>query len=108
MATEAVKHDGGKPNFDLLPPESLAQVQAVLEFGARKYAPHNWRKGMGWRRLLGACFRHLFAWACGEDKDPESGQSHLAHAACCILFLLSYEVTGAGTDDRFKRTEDAS
>lgn len=104
----AKKFDTGKPNFDLLPPEALAEVQRVLEFGAAKYEPHNWRKGMAWRRLLGAVFRHLFAFAAGEDKDPESGLSHLAHASCCILFLLSYTVTGAGTDDRFKQTDETN
>jgi hypothetical protein len=98
----AVKHDSGKPSLDLLPVESLYEIQRVMEFGAQKYAVHNWRKGMGWRRPLGAALRHLFAWAAGEDLDPESGLSHLAHAGCNILFLLSYSKTGAGTDDRYK------
>ena len=38
----------------------------------------------------------------GEDKDPESGLSHLAHAACCIMFLLEFEKTHPELDDRYK------
>lgn len=101
--SEGLKHDTGKPTFDLLPPEALAEMQKALEFGATKYDAWNWSKGMAWLRIWNACLRHLFAWAQGEDKDPESGLSHLAHAANCILFLISYEKTGVGTDDRNKR-----
>lgn len=99
---EATKHDSQKPRTDLLPFEALEEVSKVLAHGASKYADHNWRKGMAWSRLLGASLRHLFSWAKGEDLDEESGLSHLAHAACCILFLISYTLNGSGTDDRYK------
>jgi hypothetical protein len=36
----------------------------------------------------------------GEDKDPETGFSHLSHVGCCALFLIAYELRGAGLDDR--------
>ena len=94
------KFDGGKPPMWLLPGESLAQVAFVLEHGAVKYGTHNWRGGMSWSRLLSACLRHVFAFCRGEDLDPETGINHLAHACCCLLFLLSYSETGSGTDDR--------
>jgi hypothetical protein len=35
-----------------------------------------------------------------DGRDHESGRSHLAHAACCVLFLLAYERRKVGTDDR--------
>jgi hypothetical protein len=98
----AKKFDSAKPRMDLLPMDALEQVADVLGFGAQKYAAHNWAKGMAWSRLLGACLRHVGRWSLGEDKDPETGLSHLAHAACCILFLLAYEKRGVGQDDRFK------
>ena len=100
---EAVKHDQGKVPYDLLPTSALHGVAEVLGFGAKKYAPNNWRKGMGWSRLVGAALRHLTAWNDGEDKDPESNLSHLKHAACCIAFLIEYEEKKLGKDDRFKR-----
>jgi hypothetical protein len=96
------KDDGGKVNLSLLPFESLIEIGKVLDFGAKKYAAHNWRGGMKWSRLLSAMLRHTFAFIRGEDKDPETGLSHMAHAGCCVLFLLSYVLTANGEDDRFK------
>lgn len=98
--TQGLKFDQGKPGFDLLPDDALAEIQRVLEFGAKKYAMRNWEKGMAWRRLWNASLRHLWAWIRREPADPETGLSHLAHAGCCILFLLSYELRAAGEDDR--------
>jgi hypothetical protein len=75
-------------------------VLAVLEFGAAKYGPRNWEKGMAWHRPYSAAMRHLWAWWMGEDRDQETGLSHLAHALCCIMFLMAYVKRGGGTDDR--------
>lgn len=96
-----VKHDEGKPRMDLLPPEALREIAEVLGVGAQKYDAHNWRKGFAYSRLTAAALRHLFAWVGGENKDPESGKSHLAHAACCLMFLITFEQTNTGTDDRY-------
>jgi hypothetical protein len=52
--------------------------------------------------FFAALLRHLFAWWRGEELDPESGLSHLAHAGCCLMFLMEYRRNGWGTDDRFK------
>ena len=91
-AVEGLKHDGGKPRWDLLPWEELLEVAKVMEFGARKYAPDNWKKVEGgpWRYLR-AGIGHLAARASGERRDPESGLPHLAHAVCCCLFLLWFD-----------------
>ncbi len=98
----ALKFDGGKLPFHLLSTEAMNQTAAVLAFGAQKYAAHNWRKGFVWSRPLSAAMRHITAFNAGEDKDPESGLSHLAHAACCIMFLLEFEKTHKELDDRYK------
>jgi len=97
-----IKHDAGKPALHLLPFDALVEVSRVLAHGAGKYSAHNWRGGMAWSRLLRAALGHLFAWAGGQDLDPESGLSHLAHAVCCVLFLISYAETSGGEDDRYK------
>lgn len=97
-----VKFDEGKPRADLLPSDSLWAVSEILSFGAAKYGDRNWEHGMGWGRLLGATFRHLFKFAIGEDYDAESEKLHLAHAACCVLMLLAYQLRDVGEDDRFK------
>jgi hypothetical protein len=98
----ALKFDGGKLPLHLLSTEAMNQTAAVLAFGAQKYAAHNWRKGFVWSRPLSAAMRHITAFNAGEDKDPESGLSHLAHAACCIMFLLEFEKTHKELDDRYK------
>lgn len=98
----ALKFDEGKLPLHLLSTEAMNQTAAVLAFGADKYAEHNWRKGFAWSRPLAAAMRHITAFNAGEDKDPESGLSHLAHAACCIMFLLEFEKTHRELDDRYK------
>lgn len=99
---EGTKHDNNKPGISLLPPEALLEITKVLDFGAKKYDAHNWRKGFKYTRVISAVLRHIFAYLSGEDKDPETGLSHLAHAGCGIMFLITFEVTKTGTDDRFK------
>lgn len=75
----------------------------VMTYGKTKYGSHNWRGGLAWSRLLAAILRHVFAYLGGESKDPETGLSHLAHAACGIMMLLEYEETHPELDDRFKK-----
>jgi hypothetical protein len=97
---EGVKHDTGKLRFDLLPVDSIREVVWVLMFGSAKYGDRNWETGMAYSRLYAAALRHLMAWWEGEERDPESNLPHLAHAICCVLFLLSYSLRGRGSDDR--------
>lgn len=99
---QAAKYDGGKPRYDLVPWDAFEEVVEILTFGAEKYEDRNWEHGMNWGRFIAAAFRHLTAWAMGESYDPESGKSHLAHACCCLLFLMTYEKRSLGVDDREK------
>jgi hypothetical protein len=83
------KGDAGKVRLDLLPFAALEDVARVLEYGAKKYSPQGWRHvADGHDRYVAAALRHLHAYAGGEATDRESGLSHLAHAACSILFAL--------------------
>ena len=104
---KAVKFDSNKPPMDLIPHEAMVEVAKVLDFGRVKYAADNWRKGFHWRRLAGACLRHVYSWLGGEDKDPESGLSHIAHAICCLMFLMAHITSELGEDDRYKAETDA-
>ena len=99
-ATVGLKFDTGKAPWELMPFDALEVVAQVLEKGKVKYEARNWERGMAWGRLLGGVFRHLRAYAMREDRDPETGLPHLAHAACGILFLLAYFLRGSGDDDR--------
>jgi hypothetical protein len=99
--TEGTKHDGEKIQLDLLSSRWLFGVGQVLTFGAKKYAAHNWRQGIKSSRLLGACLRHVLAYLGGEDRDPETGISHLHHASCCLMFLSELAETKPEFDDRY-------
>lgn len=86
---KGVKHDTGKPRWDLLPLRSVDPIVQVLTFGAVKYGPGNWKHVRPFRaRYFSALMRHLEAWQGGQRLDPETGLPHLAHAGCCLLFLL--------------------
>lgn len=88
------KDDNGKPQMSLLPFMAIIPIVRVLEYGASVYGKDNWQRVEGGqKRYLDACFRHLAAWSDGEGEDKESGLSHLAHAGCCVLFLLWLELS---------------
>lgn len=83
------KDDSDKPRWDLLPWGPLSEVVGVLTYGAKKYAPDNWKHVSNPRsRYFSAALRHVVAWQTGELIDPESGHHHLAHAICCLLFCI--------------------
>ena len=95
------KFDVDKNRWDLLPWNAVAEIVKVLTFGARKYAPNNWRYVPEARdRYFSALHRHMQAWWDGEKFDPETGLPHLAHAGCCLLFLLSLEKTNPGFNNK--------
>lgn len=98
---EGTKYDEDKVRLDLLPMEFMIATAKVLMFGAKKYEEYNWAKGMNWSRVYSANQRHMLSWWAGEKADPETGYSHLWHAACCLCFLIVYEIRGLGKDDRY-------
>lgn len=84
--------------------DSPSDLVRVLEFGAQKYDPWNWSKGMKWSRLFQAAFRHLVnldqVRFRTDERDVETDLPHFAHAMCCIMFLIAYALEGLGEDDR--------
>ncbi len=100
--SEGRKDDSGKAPLSLLSSSWLMGVGRVLLFGAKKYSANNWRQGMQHSRLIDAALRHLLAYNNGEDLDPETGESHLYHASCCLMFLSELALTHPELDDRWK------
>ena len=82
-------------------PLALMEIGAVAGFGATKYERYNFARGYRWSYSYDALQRHLHQWWNGEDKDKESGLSHLAHAAWHCLALMTFQFRHRGTDDRF-------
>ncbi len=99
------KQDTGKDRWELTPFDAVREVVKILTFGATKYEVRNWEKGISFGRLYAATLRHLTSWWDGEDTDPESGRSHLSHAATNVLFILAFVLRGRkDLDDRPKRS----
>ena len=92
MSEHGQKFDKNKPRMSLLPKGSLSAVIRVLEFGASKYQADNWKHVPDANvRYYDAMQRHIDAWWQGEQKDPETGEHHLAHAICCGMFLWWFD-----------------
>ena len=84
-----LKYDKDKPRWSLLPFKEAEEVVDVLTIGAKKYADDNWKTVPDRQdRYFSACLRHMTAWKIGELIDKETGRSHLAHAVCCLLFMM--------------------
>jgi hypothetical protein len=84
-----IKYDQKKIDWSLLPFEEIEEVVKVLMYGAKKYDIDNWKYVEPYKeRYFSACIRHLIARFRGEIIDSESKLPHLAHAVCCILFLM--------------------
>lgn len=99
-STRGIRYDVNKVRYDLLPPIAINELSRVLTFGAKKYAPNNWQKGMNWSRVIGSLKRHLAAIEKGEDFDPETGLLHSAHVMCNAAFLTEYYKIFPQGDDR--------
>ncbi len=95
-----VKHDNGKPDLSHISLLLVEEVARVREFGAKKYSRGNWLKGFKYTRSIAAALRHIFAFSSGEDLDPESGLSHIAHAVCCLEHLMNDFKNHKYNDDR--------
>jgi hypothetical protein len=101
-----MKYDEGKAPVHLVPPEAIDEIAHVFGFGAAKYAVNNWRHDIDsteWSRTYSSIQRHLMAFWRGEDLDPESGMSHLAHAATQIVIMMIAQNEAPSMDDRFHK-----
>lgn len=95
-----IKHDKEKTQWNLLMEmKAILPVVDVLTYGAKKYAPRNYKFVKGWRwRYFAAAFRHMYA-SQWEKIDQESGFPHLAHAIACLLMMLDNELNECADGD---------
>lgn len=90
-----------KAPMELLPPVALIETAWVHGLGAVKYRRYNWRDTkVNASTYVSAIMRHLMAYQSREDKDPESGRSHLAHIAAGCNILMDAAHHGTLIDDR--------
>jgi hypothetical protein len=106
MEEKGTRHNQGKLKWSLVPQSALAPMVRVLEFGAEKYAPFNWQKGLSITEICESMKRHLDAFMEGEDIDPESGISHIGHLQCNTLFLSWMMEHKPEFDDRHNKPRE--
>lgn len=86
------KHDEGKLQIHLVPPQIIRDIAEVRMYGNEKYKdPDNWKTVEKWR-YVDALLRHLLLYL--EDPngvDEESGIKHYKHAACNMAFICAME-----------------
>lgn len=99
---QALRYNEGKRQWSLVDFKSLESMVEVLEFGAIKYDPYNWTKGMPVTKVSESLLRHMFAFLKGENKDSESGLDHLGHIMCNAMFLSYIMREKPHFDDRRK------
>jgi hypothetical protein len=89
-----------KPPLRLFPPAAIIFGSRVMELGAKKYGPYNWRsKAVKHSIYLEAALRHILQALDGEKKDPDSGVPHEAHALSCMAIILDAMAHGNMIDD---------
>ncbi len=94
-----IKYDSDKPDYSLLDLATLEGVVRVLQAGAEKYSRDNWKHVRPVRRYFAATLRHLARYRAGEQFDPETGESHLAHAVASLTFIMWHELNGTFAPD---------
>ena len=79
--------------FSVIPTAALLHLGEVMKLGADKYGPFNWRETpVPAETYVDAMGRHMLSWQDGENLDPESKKSHLAHVmACCAIIIDAME-----------------
>ena len=85
------KDDKEKLKWNLIELERLSPMIKALMFGAKKYGVDNWKDLPEANvRYYEALMRHIAQYQTGEINDEESGLPHLAHAQCCLYFLMYF------------------
>lgn len=84
-----------------IPKRELEGIGQALEFGARKYVPRGWEKGIPFSQVFAAACRHAEALGRGERLASDSGLPHEAHFWCNVLFIVVFQARGReDLDDR--------
>jgi len=97
------RKNNNKLRWSLVSWEALSPMVLVLMFGAEKYAPNNWKKGLSWTEISESLMRHLYSFLEGEDNDKESKLTHVGHILCNAMFLSYMFLFRKDLDDRYAK-----
>lgn len=74
--------------FDLIDAKAMFRLAAILDYGAKKYTPNNWRL-IPIDDHLNHALTHIFGYLAGDTQDD-----HLGHAFCRLMFALGVTKDG--------------
>jgi len=90
----------------LVPKVAVSILARVMELGASKYGPYNWRENkVQSMTYVDAMRRHLDLFELSETIDQESEEHHLGHVMACAAILLDATYSGNLIDNRPPRNE---
>jgi hypothetical protein len=81
-AANGAQQSASRWRFDLVDAPALFVLARILDYGARRYAPNNWR-GLSVEDHLNHAAVHLWAYLAGDRRDD-----HLGHLFCRSMMAL--------------------
>lgn len=91
---------GTKIDTTLVPYEAICAIAVGLNYGAEKYEPRNYEKGLSYRQLCMSIERHNRAILDGEVIDTDSGLPHFVLLASSIAMLCNNIMQKTVIEDR--------
>lgn len=101
--TTGAQKGSKEARFDLIPVGPLTELAELYGFGAKKYAARNWERGYDFSLSYAALQRHANLFWGGEDRDAETGKTHLSSVAWHAFTLMQLLETHPEKDDRPSR-----
>lgn len=83
---KGLRYNENKLKWSLVHFKSLEPMVKVLMFGAKKYSPDNWKKGLDKKEILDSMMRHIAELIDGYETDKESGLPIIGHIQCNAMF----------------------
>lgn len=97
---QAKRFNKGKLRWGLVDFEAVGEMVKVLEAGAIKYGPDNWKKGLNREEILESIQRHLISTFEKEEVDQELGTYHIANIMANCMFYLYHHRNDSFSDQR--------
>ena len=105
MSEKGLRFNEGKLKWSYVSWKALEPMVRVLMFGAEKYTPFNWQKGLSCVECTESLLRHLHSMLEGEKIDKESNLPHIGHVLCNAMFISFMLIFRPECDDYRKETE---
>jgi len=87
LLNQAQRFNDGKLRWSLVYFKGLEPLVRVLEFGAAKYDPNQWKLGLNRTDILESLLRHATDLNDGIEYDADSGLHQIGHIMANAMFL---------------------